>query len=136
GLPDKSAKTELSRSGPDYRSAERDIHVAASMAHPEAGLGRHFHARDPDPLGSPESRFCLDVRGTAVIRVSCPGDVVLSALAVRPWSSTDAVHLERLFAAPDVPTRHRPRDLRGSRQRCDAVSPCCHAARPYRRTLR
>src|SRR3954462_14698331 len=107
----KSAGLELSRSGPDCRSAERSIHARASMAHPEARLGRHFHARDPDPLGPAESRFRLDVRGAAVIPVSCPGDVVLSALAVRTRSSIDAVYLERLLAAIDVSARHRPRDL-------------------------
>src|SRR5947208_4382074 len=105
------------------------------MAYPEAGLGGHLHAGNSDSLGPAESRFRLDVRGAAVIRVSCPGDVVLSALAVRTRSSADAVHLERLLAAIDVSARHRPRDLRRPRQRCDAVSPSCHATRPDRRAL-
>src|SRR4029077_4574383 len=91
--------------------AKEHTHVATRMERPETRMGRHLHARDPDPLGAAESRIRMDVRGAAPVRVSRVGDVVLSALPFRARSAVDAVHLERLSAVADVPARYRSRDL-------------------------
>src|SRR5437660_11736061 len=106
------------------------------MGCPEARLGRLIHARDPDALGSPKSRFCLAFCRAAGVRVPGLADVVDDALADRARAAADALRLERLPAVANVSAYGVTRALRGPNQWRDALSPSGDAARPGDQPLR